>query len=118
MVAPADIAKLAGQLLQDDRTGTFYIQAEQEYSTADAARILNEILHQKITPQAIPEREWASYMESIGFSKQSAASFIGMTRLTINENFPAPSPMIGTTTLEQHLRAVVEETKTKTVKTN
>ncbi|RYY18589.1 MAG: NmrA family transcriptional regulator, partial [Chitinophagaceae bacterium] len=104
MVAPTDIGKFAAELIQDDRAGTFYIQAKEEYSANDAAKVLSGILKKDITTNEIPEAEWASYMEENGFSKESAQSFIGMTRLTIYEKFEAPDPEYGETTLEEYLQ--------------
>ena len=106
MVAPADIAGLAAKLLQDDRTGTYYVQAKEEYSARDAAKVLSNILHRDITPDEIPEGRWAAYMQENGFSERSTESFIGMTKLTIEEKFEPADPQIGETTLEQYLKGI------------
>jgi len=111
MVAPQDIGKFAEQLIQDERTGTFYIEAGQAYSASDAVQILNDILQKDIQPNEIPEKEWATYMQQAGFSPESAQSFIGMTKLTLNEKFEAPAPHIGQTTLREYLQQFIEALK-------
>lgn len=108
MVAPKDIATLAAACLQDARTGIFYIQAQDEYSAEDVTRILTTLSNKKITPQEIPEEKWSSYMEENGFSSTSVESFIGMTRLTIDEKFQAPNPETGQTTLEEYLKQTIK----------
>jgi len=104
MVAPEDIGQFAAQLLQNDQQGTFYIQAMQEYAPQDAARVLTNILNKNIQLNEIPEKEWPAYLQQGGFSPATTRSFIGMTKLTLNEKFEAVSPHIGKTTLEKYLK--------------
>ena len=112
MVSPEDIGTFAAELIQDDRTGIFYIQAAEEYAANDAIEILSHILQKDIKANEIPEKDWAAYMQQGGFSPESAQSFIGMTRLTLNEKFQTSHPHIGKTTLGQYLKQVVEAAKT------
>ncbi|MDQ8051947.1 MAG: NmrA family NAD(P)-binding protein [Pedobacter sp.] len=113
MVAPADIASYAAELLQNDDTGTFYLQAEKEYSANDAAEFLSDLTQTNITTNEIPESDWPAYMQENGFSTQSTESFIGMTKLTINEKFEAESPRIAPTPLSDYLREMIETLEEK-----
>ena len=103
MVAPNDIAHFAAQLLDNHQTGTFYLQAKGEYSANDAAAILSDLLEKDISTDEIPEQQWTSYMKANGFSAKSARSFIGMSKLTIEEKFQPEKPYYGETTLSDYL---------------
>lgn len=107
MVSPEDIGRFAAELMQNDRIGTFYIQARDEYSAEDAANILKDLLNKDIRPNVIPEKDWAVYMQNGGFSKESSESFVGMTKMTLSEKFEAPHPHFGDTTLSKYLEEIV-----------
>ncbi|SDE01706.1 NAD(P)H-binding protein [Pedobacter soli] len=113
MVSPVDIGHFAAQVINEMRTGTFYIQAAGEYSAADAVGILNDILDKNIRANEIPKKDWAAYLQKAGFSAASIRSFTGMTELTINEKFKAPDPYFGKTTLEHYLSGLVQKSSVK-----
>lgn len=108
MIAPTDIGNFAAQLLGNHQTGTFHLQAKAEYSANDAAAILSDLLEKDITTHEIPEKQWESYMKANGFSAKSARSFIGMTKLTIEEKFQPEKPVHGDTSLSDYLNQSIK----------
>lgn len=108
MIAPIDIASFAAQLLGNHQTGTFHLQAKAEYAANDAAAILSDLLEKDNTTHEIPEKQWESYMRANGFSAKSARSFIGMTKLTIEEKFQPEKPVYGDTSLSDYLNQSIK----------
>lgn len=105
MVATADIGDFAAALLQDQRTGLFFIEGPEPYSNQDAADILQEILGEEVHVKTIPEPGWVDFMMKGGFSEESARSFAGMAKLTLDNPATASDPERGPTSLRDYLTA-------------
>jgi len=111
MVAPADIAQLAAQLLTEplDHTGRHYIEGPARYSATDVADAFAQALRRPVVVEAVPRPQWLAALQHLGFSAPAAASMAAMTGVTLDERYPQPAqPVRGTTTLPQYLNALVQ----------
>lgn len=116
MVAPADIGRIAAQLLREskDSTGIYHVEGPAHYSSADVAIAFSKALNKKVEAVEIPPARWKQYLEKGGFSPNSAESMMNMTRLTIEQGAErVPSPIKGKTTLAQYIESVVKNDVSK-----
>lgn len=129
MVAPGDIGELAARLLTEkdtalvrvptnqppdspphDPTCVFPIPGPDLYSPNDVANAFSKALGGKnVKVNVIPEDQWVNTFQSMGFSKEAAASYAGMTRISLHGGFEIPAnTMKGATTLQQYIKSLVE----------
>lgn len=111
MVAPADIAELASRLLTQaaEPSGLHYIEGPKRYTPGDVARAFASQLQRDVDVAVIPEGAWVDTLLSFGFSRASAISMAGMTRLVLHQRYETPgAPARGATTLEQYVRRLLQ----------
>jgi uncharacterized protein YbjT (DUF2867 family) len=115
MVAPADIARLAFDLITTDNPnkGPHFITGPEDYSPADVAAAYSTALGKPVEVVTTPESEWAASLEQVGFSHAAAQSMANMTKITIGGDYEVPgNPNRGAITLEQHICALVAALQT------
>lgn len=111
MVAPHDIAQLAGRLLTEPlaHTGLHYIEGPVRYSAADVAAAFAEALRRPVVVKAVPRPAWPAALQQLGFSMPAAKSMAAMTGVTLDERYPQPEqPVRGTTTLQQYINGLAQ----------
>ncbi|QPH40388.1 NAD(P)H-binding protein [Pedobacter endophyticus] len=106
MVAPRDIAKLAAELLTQERSERISnIVGPTDYSPADVAAALSNIFNKEIKVKVIDEKDWEGVYQSLGFSPQAAHSYTNMTRITLKGGVEYPEDaVVGETSIEEYLR--------------
>lgn len=109
MVAPEDIGEFAARLMTDERTGLFFIEGPEYYSSEDVAAALGKALHRDVKVNSIPEAGWKDFLEKGGFSSKAAAYFVNMTRLTLGNKFEAPAAVHGKTALDDYFKKRLEQ---------
>lgn len=110
MVAPADIGKVAAELLQAPLSseGIYHIEGPEKYSALDVAKAFSKALGKEVTVKVLSEGEWEPWLLKMGFSQIAAESMIRMTEITLAEDYEVPSsPIRGTTTLEMYIHSLV-----------
>lgn len=110
MVAPADIGKVAAELLQEpiSSVGTYYIEGPEKYSARDVAEAFSEVLGKEVHVKVIEEGEWEPWLLRMGFSQAAAESMIKMTKIMLEEKYEKPaSPIRGTTTIKEYVNGLV-----------
>ena len=109
MVAPLDIGHLAARLLTAPaaQTGLHEIEGPRLYTPTDVATAFTEALGRPVEPQEIPRTQWRGALQSMGFSKPAATSFINMTALTLENGSTAQHPTRGQTSLQEYISALV-----------
>lgn len=110
MVAPADIAKLAAQLLTGsvNQTGLHYCAGPEDYSPNDVAAAFGKALGKPVEAVEIPRETWEETMMQVGFSEKSAKSMANMTAITLEDDYEKPdNPYRGTITIEEYISGLV-----------
>lgn len=110
MVAPADIAKLAAELLQApaEENQLTYIEGPRLYSPGDVANAYAQVLQKPVEVVNIKKDKWMEYLQKLGFSKKAAESMFNMTAITLDQKPKLPSsPRRGATTLDQYIHHYV-----------
>jgi uncharacterized protein YbjT (DUF2867 family) len=114
MAAPEDLGRIGAELLRDTSTEErcVYVEGPQRYSSNDVAAAFAKALGRKVTAREIPRAQWQQYLSDLGFSRPSAESFIGMTSLTREGDFPDfDETMHGDISLEAYVNAVVKRSQ-------
>ncbi|MES2754634.1 MAG: NmrA family NAD(P)-binding protein [Pseudomonadota bacterium] len=110
MVAPADLGAAAARRLRSgvDDVGVHYVEGPRRYSFNDVAAIFSTVLGLQITVATIPREGWEAAYREQGFSDAAARAYVRMTAATIDQGPASPDdPERGSTTLDQHIRALV-----------
>jgi uncharacterized protein YbjT (DUF2867 family) len=110
MVAPADIAQLAFELLTQDETakGPHNITGPKDYTPNDVAAAFTNALGKPVEVAEIPEDQWIPQLKKAGYSEKAAQSMANMTRLTLKQLGEIPqNPTRGTTKLEAYIADLV-----------
>jgi uncharacterized protein YbjT (DUF2867 family) len=110
MVAPTDIGELAARLLTDpaEPGPLHHVEGPERYTPSQVASAFGNALGKRVSLVTIPRSEWKSTFESMGFSKPAAESYVGMTSVTVDEEYAlADSPERGKVSLEQYVAELV-----------
>ncbi|MDJ1482513.1 NmrA family NAD(P)-binding protein [Cytophagaceae bacterium YF14B1] len=109
MVAPEDLGHVAAQLITSDSlTGIYHVEGPEQYSVADVATVFSVALKRPVEVVTTPRSQWESVMMEVGFSKEAAQSFAGMTDVTLQKGPEiADSPIRGAITLQTYIRQLV-----------
>jgi hypothetical protein len=65
-----------------------YVEGPRRYSSNDVAAAFSSALGRSVVAREIPRAQWQSHLRNLGFSAASADSFIAMTSLTREGDFP------------------------------
>jgi len=105
MVAPADIAKLAAQLLIEpvNKKKLCYRSGPEDYSPTDVAAAFSKALKKPVEVAEIPKEEWVSTMMQAGYSSKSAESMAYMTEVTLRNHEQPQNPERGTITIDEYI---------------
>ena len=110
MNSPMDVAKFIARMMveKDDfsKHDTYELSGPQRYSSSDVARIFSRVVHKPVIPEVITQDKWQETLLSAGFSENTAANLVDMTRAVIeNTAIPErPDDIIRLpTTLEDYL---------------
>ncbi|WP_294819663.1 NmrA family NAD(P)-binding protein [uncultured Flavobacterium sp.] len=107
MVAPADIARLAFELLTGNPTskGPHYIAGPEDYTPQDVADAFAKSLNKKVEVKVIEESDWIPQLKAGGFSEKAAVSMANMTHATLKQGAERKDGAHrGTITLEAYIR--------------
>lgn len=111
MVAPADIAHFAADLLLEpkENTGLHYVTGPGDYTPHDVANAFGKALGNPVKAVTVERNKWKEFLMGAGFSETSAVSMMNMTDVTLEQNFEvAKTPKRGTTTLEDYIDNLVK----------
>lgn len=111
MVAPEDLGHVAAKLMLEpaQRTGIHYVEGPARYSPDDVAAAFAKSLGRKVEAVATPRDRLQPAFEAMGFSKEGAASYAKMTRLTLDADFRTETePVRGVVTLQAYVDALVK----------
>lgn len=114
MAAPEDLGRVGAELLRDARMENrcVYVEGPQRYSSNDVAAAFANALGRPVIAREIPQVQWQRYLSDLGFSYASADSFIGMTSLTREGDFPDFGATIhGRISLETYVNGVVKRSR-------
>lgn len=92
MVAPADVAAFAAQLMTDKPYKPFYEIGEKYYSSAEVASVFEQKLQRKVEAQQIPREQWKTTLLQVGFSDDAAANLIKMTQAVFDGKTQSENP--------------------------
>ncbi|WP_430912733.1 hypothetical protein [Methylobacterium sp. sgz302541] len=113
MVAPADIGRLAADLLVGEG-GTdrpTYAEGPERYSSVEAAVAFGQALGHDVAPVVTPRDGLEPAFRGLGFSEAAARSYARMTAAGIDEGFEQPlRPWRGAVTIDAYVRDLVERT--------
>lgn len=111
MVAPADIGKIAAQLLIEpiEKTGVHYVEGPEMYSSSDVAEAFGVALDKAVKAVETPKEKWIPALKEMGFSDKAARSMAAMTKVTLENLETAESPMRGATTLQKYIENLAAE---------
>jgi uncharacterized protein YbjT (DUF2867 family) len=114
MAAPEDLGRIGAELLRDasTRDHCVYVEGPQRYSSNDVAAAFANALGRSVVAREIPRQQWHQFLSELGFSGASADSFIGMTSLTREGDFPDFGATIhGSVSLEAYVNALVKRSQ-------
>lgn len=114
MAAPEDLGRIGAELLRDASTEErcVYVEGPQRYSSNDVAAAFAQALGRRVIAREIPRVQWQRFLSDLGFSDASADSFIGMTSLTREGDFPDfGATMHGCVSLETYVSALVKRSQ-------
>jgi uncharacterized protein YbjT (DUF2867 family) len=110
MVAPKDLGRVAADLMTEpiERTGLHDVEGPKHYSASDVAAAFSAALKRKVTVNVIPRERWLQTFRELGFSEAAAASYAGMTGITLDRRYePSAPPVRGKTSLESYVTELV-----------
>jgi uncharacterized protein YbjT (DUF2867 family) len=110
MVAPADVGAAAARRMVARPAGALtHVEGPDRYTPRDVAAAFSRVLGRDVEAQLIPREAWVATMQSVGFSRASAASFAGMMDAAIASTWP-PSEAVerGPTTLDAYVEGLVQ----------
>lgn len=112
MVAPADVGEAAAERLLStvNDTGVEYVEGPERYTSAQVAAAFAAELGIPVEIETTPLESLEEAFSAIGFSSTAAASYAGMTRLTVDEPDLPDHPRRGPTTLRQYISALIRGT--------
>lgn len=115
MNSPTDVAKFTAKVMLEEKKDSkddFYELSGRRYSPRDVADIFSRVLNKPVNLQVIPQETWQETLLAAGFSENTAANLVDMTR-AVTENIAVPERPKDVvrlpTTLEDYL---FRETKT------
>ena len=114
MVAPADIAHFAADLLLEakENTGLHYVTGPREYTPRDVASAFGKALGRSVEAIGVERPKWQEFLIKAGFSETSATSMVNMTDVTLAQNFHVgKTPKRGSITLEEYIDDLVQSQK-------
>jgi uncharacterized protein YbjT (DUF2867 family) len=115
MVAPQDIGNLAAELMTKTNTPIINnIEGPEPYSPNDVAIAFSEALNRKVKVTVVPQDEWMATFLRIGFSKQAAESFTGMTEVSLKTFLSPPDNhdrIKGEVSLQHYINDLVKSSK-------
>lgn len=115
MVAPQDIGQAAARLLMEpiEKTGLYYVEGPETYSSADVAAAFAEVLSKPVEAVETPKDQWIPVLKEMGFSDKAADSMANMTSITLDDirqekKYPTPGALVrGTTALQAYIKELV-----------
>ncbi len=111
MVDPADVGAAAADLLTRPApaTGVHFVEGPERYTPADVAAAFGSALGRPVEVTVTPRDGWVPAFREMGFSAEAAASYAGMTAVTVEGDLELPeSPTRGATTLTAYIDALVK----------
>jgi uncharacterized protein YbjT (DUF2867 family) len=94
MVAPADVANFALQLMMADKPyKPFYEVGEKYYSSIEVASVFGKKLQRNVEVQQIPREQWEGTLSQVGFSENAATNLIKMTEAVLNGRTQPENPL-------------------------
>lgn len=110
MVAPQDVGKVMADLATADGIdpGPHFAEGPARYTPRDAADCFARALGKPVDVRVTPRNEIEQTYRSLGFSEESAASFTGMTKLTLDELELPENPIRGVTSLDDYIAELVK----------
>jgi uncharacterized protein YbjT (DUF2867 family) len=112
MVAPADIAHFAADLLLEakENTGLHYITGPQDYTPREVANAFSKALGRPVEAVEVERRQWQEFLMKSGFSETSATSMANMTAATLEQGFEVgKAPKRGNITLGEYIDHLVKK---------
>jgi uncharacterized protein YbjT (DUF2867 family) len=112
MVAPSDVGEAAAQRLIDPEEDVElrYVEGPKRYTPQDVADAFAQALGTNVRVEAVVPTAWEETFIRLGFSESAAKSYACMTRTVVNETAKPENPVCGSTTLQDHVRSLVERT--------
>lgn len=109
MVAAADLGAAAADRLQSpvDDIGVVRVEGPERYTFGDVAAAFARHLGRDVAVATIPRDQWEESFRAVGFSPESARSFVRMTEATANGPELPASPRRGVVTLDAYVRQLV-----------
>ena len=102
MIAPHDVGVAAADLLTRPapETGVHFVEGTERHTPADVALAFGSALGRSVEVTVTPREGWVLAFRAMGFTAETAASYAGMTALTVDGDLELPeSPTRGATTL-------------------
>ncbi|HVF16580.1 MAG TPA: NmrA family NAD(P)-binding protein, partial [Steroidobacteraceae bacterium] len=106
MVAPKDIGEFAAQRMLGPigQTGLVHVEGPERYSSAQVAAAFASALQRDVVAATIPESDWSVTLKQLGYSDAAAISFMNMTRIAREGDFPPLAQTVhGTTSLNEYI---------------
>jgi uncharacterized protein YbjT (DUF2867 family) len=114
MVAPKDIGEFAAQRMLGpiDQTGLVHVEGPARYSSAQVAAAFASVLKREVKAATIAESDWPATLTQLGYSDAAATSFMNMTRIAREGDFPPAADTVhGATSLEEYISALVQTSR-------
>lgn len=114
MVDPADIGRFAAGLMTGpaESSGPHHVEGPERYTSADVAAAFADALGRDVSVAVTPHEALEESFRQVGFSDAAAASYAGMTRATLDGDFPDPVQVEhGETTLSAYVQRLVSTTE-------
>lgn len=111
MVAPADIAHFAADLLLEakENTALHYITGPQDYTPREVANAFSKALGRPVEAVEVERPKWQEFLMKSGFSETSATSMANMTAATLEQGFEVgKTQKRGSTTIEEYIGHLVK----------
>lgn len=109
MVAPADLGRVAAELLTEpvQRTATHYVEGPERYSSTDVADAFASAVGKPVELAVTPRDQWEATYRQLGFSEAAARSYARMTGISVDGDFEMPDqPIRGRITLQAYVDAL------------
>lgn len=110
MVAPRDLGDVAARLMSApvEECETVQVEGPERYSAQDVAAAFASALELPVEAVQIPENEWLTTFQAVGFSRRAAQSYANMTRTLCEGDFPAVDETLhGKTSLHEYVEELV-----------
>lgn len=113
MISPVDVAEFlsATMVCKNSQQRIYEISGPRAYSSADIAKIFEDVLNRKVAIHQVPPEEWENTLLQVGFSEDGAKNLMLMTKAVIagKTKNETTNPKCFASDFEKYLKSITSQ---------